>query len=105
MSTVYSRRFAFGTVSSSQVMATVPPGRVWVLRNITGMASPTGSPINAYVTVNGQAIGHLVTSTSAPVDFQWNGMLVLGAGDTIGYVPNAAGTSVTLAWSGYDFLA
>lgn len=100
-STVYSKRFASVIATTAQSLATVPVGKVWVVKCVTAY-SQNGNTVDV---AGATALGAWFCvfqgrPTTGPEAFVWSGMVVLNAGEVLGLTPVAGPWS--LIASGYE---
>jgi hypothetical protein len=102
---VYSQRFAVtNSVTNWVELATVPADELWILRDIELVNSGTAEASLIQMSLEspgGQAI--FLTAQNVPVlaHVQWEGRIVLNAGDQ--FWANCVGSTASITVSGYNF--
>lgn len=102
-SSVYSIRMAGGVISGNGLLATVPVGKVWIVRNAT-CRNATNALVSNVVIYSGQGssvvpvygVPSLAVGEVSALDTR----VVLNAGESLRY--NIVSGSIQLALSGYE---
>lgn len=83
---VYSKRFLAGAGASGAISATVPAGRVWIVRDCD-LVFAGSLPANAgFQGSDGQFVYYVeVAAGSTQLWYGWRGRQILNAGETLTY--------------------
>jgi len=99
VASVYSKRLYEGRNVSSGALV-VPPGVVWVVRDIDAFfgGGVSGGALNVTGTL-GQTFAYFPYTGLVSSSFEWRGRQIFDAGDAWGFV---SGAGVDLTISGYE---
>jgi hypothetical protein len=105
MSLVYTRRFLAAGALRTNLFVTVPAGKIWVVRCVTGVAGKTAADQVLTAAHGGVAsfAGFFQPANANPVPLVWVGYYQMNAGENLYAVPNAGTWDVTM--TGYEFNA
>jgi hypothetical protein len=104
-SNVYSTRFIQSSNLGSELLATVPTGLTWIVKDITAVCVSPAAGATFFAVAPGIGLLTYVAATgSGPaIVHRWQGMQVLKAGEQLGMA--ASGATWTAMISGYQLNA